>query len=119
MNTTNVSSVDPLGPTALPAEEIGAGASQWLSQVFSAPLQVVFDPVNRLLTAMDGERVAIFSVMALFFMAVTWVWVGLKKEYVNLDRPGDSAWYDLRLWTAFAVLPYVLIYLVFGIGRGE
>jgi hypothetical protein len=118
MNATNTSPVETLVTTAIPAEEIGAGAGQWLSQTFSPPLRVVFEPVNRGLTAVDGERLALFSALALFILAVLWVWVGLKKEYVNLDRPGDSPWYDLRLWTLFAVLPYIVIYLAFGIGRG-
>lgn len=111
--------LETLAPAAGGADEaIGAGAGSWISEVFSGPLRVVFEPVNRLLTAMDGERAALCSAMALFLMALVWVWFGLKKEYVNLDQPRATPWLDLRVWTAVALLPYILIYLIFGVGRG-
>lgn len=119
MSETKTNLVEALQPAAGGAEEaIGAGAGHWISEVFSGPLRVVFEPVNRLLTALDGELVALCSAMALFLMALAWVWFGLKKEYVNLDQPRATPLLDLRVWTALALLPYILIYLMFGVGRG-
>jgi len=39
----------------------------------------------------------------------------MKKEYANIDSPGDGPRYDLRFWTVVSMTPHVIVYLYFGI----
>jgi hypothetical protein len=67
--------------------------------------QAIMDPLNDVY--MPWARIC---AVALFAAAMIWV-LTLRPEYVNLDAP-RKAWYaDLRLWTALAMLPHVLVYL--------
>ena len=50
-------------------------------------------------------------VLAFFIGTMIWVYVGLKKEYVNLEAPGKHFWFDLRLWVVLSMLPHVFVYL--------
>ena len=50
--------------------------------------------------------------MGLFICAILWVFT-LKKEYVNLDAPGQKPWHDLRFWTVAAMAPHIAIYFWF------
>jgi hypothetical protein len=48
-----------------------------------------------------------------FFLIVA-IWVFLiKSDFVYLGAPDRARWRDLRLWTALALLPYILLYLIY------
>lgn len=81
-----------------------------VNQVLGPPLHAVFDPLNAMLAGayMPWARLA----AVLYFVgAMAWVFLGLKKGYVNLDAPDDARWRDLRFWTALSMLPHVVVYL--------
>ncbi|MFM1921906.1 MAG: hypothetical protein RLZZ303_3540 [Candidatus Hydrogenedentota bacterium] len=90
-------------------DSISAG----INSTFQAPLQFVFHPVNDALAAITEPMVWRFCAMALFVLPMLWVWFGLRKEYVNLDSPGQGLLYDLRLWTVLSMTPHVVFYLLF------
>jgi hypothetical protein len=86
-----------------------------IDRLFSGPAKLVFSPINNALTAIDSGILAIAVTMVFFATALFGVFFVLKKEYVNLDRPRDTVIMDLRLWAVIAMLPYILIYLFFGV----
>lgn len=51
------------------------------------------------------------AVLSFFFGTMVWVYVGLKKEYVNLEAPSQHFWHDLRLWVVLSMLPHIVVYL--------
>lgn len=85
-----------------------------ISAVFDAPLQAFFHPINSLFSPIPPIW-WIVSAVGLFTAAMLWVWFGLRKEYVNLDAPGDKPWHDLRWWTVVSMTPHVLIYIYFNL----
>ena len=50
-------------------------------------------------------------VLSFFLGTMVWVYVGLKKEYVNLEAPSKHLWHDLRLWVVLSMLPHVVVYM--------
>ena len=48
-----------------------------------------------------------------FTGTMVWVFVGLKKEYVNLEAPSDRFYHDLRFWTVASMIPHVIVYFYF------
>jgi hypothetical protein len=79
----------------------------------SSILRTIFNPLDAPLSAAP-PMVWTLSAVGLFLAAMIWVFL-LKKEYVNIDSPGDGLRYDLRIWTVISMLPHVIVYLYFGI----
>lgn len=48
--------------------------------------------------------------LSFFIGTMVWVFVGLKRDYVNLDAPSSHLWHDLRVWTVVSMLPHVVVY---------
>jgi hypothetical protein len=75
-------------------------------------LRALFAPVNALLGAlpMGAARVAAVALLVVPLLVV----LRLPRASVLRGAPTASAWRDLRLWAAVAILPYVLLYLLAG-----
>lgn len=86
-----------------------AKVQEIINDVFGPPLKAVFHPIDNALADIYMPWARICAV-GLFVLAMVWVF-SLRKEYVNLDRPNDAWYTDLRIWTVVAMLPHVLIYL--------
>jgi hypothetical protein len=81
----------------------------WVNDTFGPVLRPFFQALSDPLTDVYMPWARICAV-GLFAAAMIWV-LTLRPQYVNLDAP-RKAWYsDLRLWTAVAMLPHVLVYL--------
>ena len=84
-------------------------ALQAFSYRILAPVLV---PLNNLLDGMP-DWFGTVAGMGLFLVAMLWVGVLLKQDYVNGGRPNKSVLTDLRIWTCLAMLPHVVVYLYF------
>ena len=51
--------------------------------------------------------------LGFFIGTMVWVFVGLKRQYVNLEAPSKKIWYDLRFWTVVSMLPHLVVYFYF------
>lgn len=89
------------------------GVSAGINTTFQAPLQAIFHPINNALGAINNPMVWKICAISLFIIPMIWVWVGLKKEYVNMDAPRKSPLYDLRIWTVISMMPHIFFYLVY------
>ncbi len=87
--------------------------SQSISDTFGPILRPIFSPINAPLSALP-PLVWTLAAVGLFVGAMLWVFT-LKKEYVNIDSPGEGPQYDLRFWTVISMMPHVIVYLYFGI----
>ncbi|HUW62089.1 MAG TPA: hypothetical protein VMZ06_13895 [Candidatus Bathyarchaeia archaeon] len=85
---------------------------EFLQNMFHAALAPIFHPLNTVLGGLPNWVASVFGV-GLFVMAMIWVGVFLKKDYVNYGRPHKSIWTDLRLWTCLSMMPHVIFYLYF------
>jgi len=83
----------------------------WINENLSGPMASLFAWPNAAIGALPDVTAKLFAVL-LFLGGIAVVFI-LRKEYVNVDRPGDSVLYDLRLWTILSMLPHVVIYLYF------
>ena len=101
--------------------ELRAGIAQTLSpstlaakidETFSPPLAKVFGPIDAFL-AKGFWFWARFVTLGFFFGTWVWVFVGLKREYVNLEAPSRKFYCDLRFWTVASMLPHVIVYFFF------
>jgi len=81
-----------------------------INQFLGPLLKQVFHPIDDLLA---GAYMPWAKIVALSYFVGTmiWVWVGLKKEYVNLEAPSQHLWHDLRFWTVLSMMPHVIVYL--------
>jgi hypothetical protein len=75
-------------------------------------LSKFFGPIDAVL-AMAYMPYARIVALAFFIGTMIWVYVGLKKEYVNIERPNKHFWTDLRLWTVISMLPHLVVYFWF------
>lgn len=82
-----------------------------ITEVFGPMLKPFFGPIDTMLEPIYMPWARIFA-LALFIGAMIWVW-SLRVEYVNLDRPNQKWYSDLRIWTILCMLPHVIVYLVF------
>ena len=89
--------------------------TEFISNVFSGPLSWLFGPFNRAFVPVP-EPIWKAAAICLFLSAIAMVFL-LKREYVNVDAPKKGILYDLRLWTILAMLPHILIYLLFRAGE--
>ncbi len=81
-----------------------------INQALGPFLKNLFHPIDTLLA---GAYMPWAKIVALSYFVGTmiWIYVGLKKEYVNLEAPSDHLWYDLRFWTVLSMMPHVIVYL--------
>ena len=56
--------------------------------------------------------IARLIVVSYFIGTMIWVYVGLRKEYVNLEAPSKKPWFDLRLLVVLSMLPHIVVYLL-------
>jgi hypothetical protein len=82
-----------------------------INSLFGPMLRAIFHPIHSSLSDVYMPWARICA-LGLFVGAMVWVYV-LRKEYVNLDSPGQEWYYDLRLWTVVSMLPHVFVYLYF------
>ena len=88
----------------------------WLGEVLKTPhdwlvqsLRTLLGPLDAWLTSLSTET-GRWCAVALFAIAMLWV-LTLRRDFIFRGAPGQSIWYDLRLWTLAALTPYVLIYM--------
>lgn len=89
--------------------------SESINNIFGPAMRAIFAPTNAMFDAIPEDAAVIVakaSAVSLFIAAMIWVFT-LRKEYVNLDAPGKSPWFDLRFWTILSMLPHVIVYLWF------
>ncbi len=86
--------------------------SEAINNIFGPTLMRVFHPMNAFLAARYMPWARIVAV-GFFVGTMVWVFVGLKRAYVNLDAPSKRIWHDLRFWTVVSMLPHVIVYLYF------
>jgi len=80
--------------------------------IFKPVLFPFFDPINKFLAPIYQPWATIIAI-GLFLGAMIWVGFVLKESYVNMGRP-NQAWYsDLRIWTACSMIPHVFVYFYF------
>jgi hypothetical protein len=82
-------------------------------EAISKVLRAIFNPLDAPLSA-THPLVWTLAACGLFLGAMIWVFT-LKKEYVNIDSPGEGPRYDLRFWTVISMSPHVFVYLYFGL----
>ncbi|NIA13665.1 MAG: hypothetical protein GWP08_06245 [Nitrospiraceae bacterium] len=87
-----------------------------INTIFGPPLRAFFHPIDTALAMhyIPGAML-IARVVALSFFIGTmiWVFVGLKREYVNLEAPSKHFYHDLRLWVIVSMLPHLVVYFYF------
>jgi hypothetical protein len=86
--------------------------SEAINSFFGPPLRAFFGPIETLL-AMTTLGFAKFVALTFFVGTMVWVFVGLKKGYVNLEAPSKRVWHDLRFWVIVSMLPHIVVYLMF------
>lgn len=89
-----------------------------INESFGPLLRPIFRPIDTFLSSLSAFPRAsriIPSLVAIgyFIGTMVWVFVGLKKQFVNLDAPSNKIWHDLRFWTIVSMLPHVVVYLYF------
>ena len=89
--------------------------SEFVNKVFAPLLQKIFYPTNKVFSLIpEGAAPYVMKAFAVGLFVATMVWVlSLRREYVNLDAPGKSVIYDLRVWTVLSMLPHIIVYLWF------
>jgi len=87
-------------------------ASAAINNVFGPMLRVVFQPIDQLLTPIYMPWARIVAV-GYFVGTMVWVYVGLRREYVNVEAPSNHFWHDLRFWTVVSMILHVIVYLYF------
>lgn len=83
-----------------------------LGLFFAPVVKPLFQPINTLMENTYMPWARIFAV-GMFVAAILWVWLVLKKDYVNLGREEPAWWTDLRVWTIISMLPHIFVYLYF------
>ena len=83
----------------------------WIESLASW-LKSLHEPVDQWLGQLPMS-VAVACAMALFVVAMVWVWT-LRKEFVFRGAPDRQWWRDLRVWATIVLLPYMAVYLWLG-----
>ena len=89
-------------------EKLGKGVD-W---VLGDALRWFFHPINDFMGSFYMPWARIVA-LGFFILTMVWVYVGLKKEYVNLQAPSNKPWHDLRIWTILSMLPHLVVYFYF------
>ena len=85
---------------------------EWVNNVFGPPAKAFFGPINNMLAA-GSMPLARTVTLAFFIGTMIWVFLGLRREYVNLEAPSKKPWHDLRIWVVVSMLPHVIVYFFF------
>ena len=93
-------------------EELLAGVSSGIESLLGPMLRAIFHPIDNLLASFFMPWARIVT-LAFFIGTMVWVFVGLKREYVNVEAPSRRAYHDLRFWVIVSMLPHVIVYLCF------
>lgn len=82
---------------------------QALRDHVAPPLKSLFAPLDTFLGGLttDVGRWCAAALLITAGIAVLFV----RRDYVYLGAPDRHRWRDLRIWTLFALAPYVFIYL--------
>ncbi|HOJ33219.1 MAG TPA: hypothetical protein PKY35_05625 [Candidatus Hydrogenedentes bacterium] len=104
--------------TALRAGLSPDRVSSAINEAFGPLLRPIFKPIDTFLSGLSAfpraSRIVPSLVAIGYFVGtMVWVFVGLKKQFVNLDAPSQRIWHDLRFWTIVSMLPHVVVYLYF------
>ena len=83
---------------------------EWINSTLGPLLQQLFQPIDQVLAGVYMPWAKIVA-LTYFIGTMVWVFVGLKKEYVNLEAPSKHIWHDLRFWTIISMTPHVIVYL--------
>jgi hypothetical protein len=90
-------------------------AHDWINTTFGPTMKTIFAPTNNVFTYVPKEAVPFVSTecaVMLFQLAIVGV-LFLNPRYVNIDRPNNRFWNDLRLWTILSMVPHMYIYRIF------
>jgi len=93
-------------------ESLLAAISDAINTYLGPLLKAFFQPIDAFLATVYMPWAKIVAI-GYFVGTMVWVFVGLKKEYVNLEAPSNHIWHDLRFWTIVSMLPHVVVYLYF------
>jgi|GEM_PF-401950 len=86
--------------------------SEWLTTTIAPPLKDIQQPIDVWLGGVP-MTVAMACCLGLFFVALVWVWL-LKRDFVFRGAPDGAWWRDLRVWATGVVIPYMVVYYLFG-----
>ncbi len=86
--------------------------SEWLRTSVAPPLKGIQQPIDEWLGGVSMS-VAMACCLGLFIVALIWVWF-LKRDFVFRGAPDQAWWRDLRVWATGVVIPYVVVYYLFG-----
>jgi len=93
-------------------ETLLASISTMIDEVFGPPLRAFFGPINDLL-GLAYMPLARIVALSFFIGTMVWVFVGLKRQYVNLEAPSKKPYHDLRFWVVVSMLPHLVVYFYF------
>ena len=82
---------------------------EMVNELFGPMMKAFFGPIDRLLAA-GSMPLARTVTLAFFIGTMVWVFVGLNREYVNLEAPSKKIYHDLRFWTVVSMLPHLVVY---------
>jgi hypothetical protein len=88
--------------------------SAWIAfnEMLRPLLEAVFHPINSALAPIYQPWAKVCAI-GFFVGTMIWVFVGLRREYVNVQAPSRKLWHDLRIWTIVSMLPHIVVYLSF------
>jgi hypothetical protein len=93
-------------------EEVLSAIAAWINDFFGPILRLIFQPIDSFLGPIYQPWATIVAV-GYFVGTMVWVFIGLKRQYVNLEAPSKHVWHDLRFWVIVSMLPHVVVYLYF------
>lgn len=92
--------------------QIGEAWIALCTTVFKPVLILFFGPINTILSPIYQPWATIVAI-TYFLGTMIWVAFVLKESYVNLGRPNEKWYSDLRIWTAVSMSPHVFVYFYF------
>jgi hypothetical protein len=87
------------------------GFSTFMETHIAPGLRAMLAPLDAWLNSLPwwtGRACAV----GLFAIVGLWA-LTLKRSYIYLGAPDKRLWRDLRIWTVLALLPYIIIYLLY------
>jgi len=86
--------------------------SSGINGLFGPMLKPIFHPIDTALASVYMPYAQIVAI-GYFVGTMIWVFMGLKREYVNIEAPSKHVWHDLRFWVIVSMLPHVIVYFYF------
>ncbi len=93
-------------------EGLTDSVDQFLRSTLGPPLKSLHQPLDQWLGSLSMTW-ALISALGLYCIAVIWVWT-LPRTFVFRGAKSTRRVYDLRIWATLVVIPYVVVYLIFG-----